>query len=132
MADRTAPNLTPIPACLISWCDANHRTAVRDQRSRIHRRQLATTTGNGKRLNVHLVQTGDVHGIPTEPPHIVMTVVQEDKEVRVEPFPPGVIKLDARRASDLAKMLEAACGPHWLAETLDRGVRMMLDRGGLQ
>lgn len=131
---RTAPEPNPNQSCMIAWCDASHRAEVRDLRSKTHRRSLATSTGSGMRLNVDLVQMADQHGFPTEPPHVVLCVVQEDKNIRVEPFPPGLLKLDQRRASDLARMLTAACGPHWLAETLERGVRLMLEAdrtGGL-
>lgn len=126
---RTTPDRPP---CLIAWCDADHRVHVRNQRPRVHTRSLATCTGNGMRLDVRLTQAADVHGIPTEPPAVVLTVTQDD--IRAEPIAPGLLRLDARRATDLGRMLEAACGPHWLSETLDRAVRMIADAdrtGGL-
>jgi hypothetical protein len=56
-------------------------------------------------------------------PHVVLAVTQENTDC--EPLPPGMLQLDRRRAGDLARVLAAACGPHWLAETLNRAVRTL-------
>lgn len=112
----------PPEHCPVPWCEVRHADLAQAVWV-AHQADLATSSGAGEHLTVRLTWCQGRDGAPSDNPRVLLVVNQQASNA--EPLPPGLLQLDRRQATDLARALTSASGPHWLAETLYRAVRVL-------